>query len=54
MPSRPVVSEKWIEPSRITVTVAMPECGCHRYSMGVLFSPSAKTAWSRKTKGLMR
>src|SRR5262249_106339 len=29
-PSRPVVSAKRMPPSSITVTVAMPECGCQR------------------------
>jgi hypothetical protein len=39
-------------PSSITVTVAMPECGCQSRSMGVL-GPASNTAKSRNTKGLM-
>jgi hypothetical protein len=34
-PSRPVVSANWMPPSSITVTVAMPECGCHPNAIGL-------------------
>jgi hypothetical protein len=50
-PLRPVVSAKWIDPSRMTVTVAMLECGCQRYSIGVRGSPSAKAARVEENEG---
>src|SRR5258706_564956 len=34
VPSWPVVSAKRTPPSSITVTVAIPECGCQRSSIG--------------------
>ena len=36
----PVVSAICTAPSSITVTVAIPECGCHTSSIGMRSSPS--------------
>jgi len=52
-PDLPVVSANRTEPSSVTVTVAMPECGCQPCSIEMGAPPPSNSNRSRKTNGFI-